>query len=270
MNSTPQGRTTPDSLDDEVFDDLIGDWAEELRAVVVDDLPQNTVDAVAEMATTAALTGAAAATTAGISAVGSTGGQTLSSLLISSISKFAASAAVVASIGAGGAIAGVLPDVLQTQAADLADIAGLSIPRPDVTVDVDGAGEVVVRVVDGVLEIVELDAEGSWNAEVLSRTDTGAVVVFVEDTATKTVTIVTDTAGDVSSVIEDHTSSDVGINGDATVTGDVDGNVDPAPASSTEVDVEIQGSTGADLDVPGIGITADGAVTVEGGLELGN
>ncbi len=166
----------------------------------------------------------------------------------------------------------LLPDPLQTGAADVAEIVGIELPRPDVRINVDGAGEVVVELVDGVLNIVGLDASGVWDASVVAETDTSVVVDFVSDTTTKTVTIVTDTTGEVTSTVETVTGSIApSLDGSATVDGEAETRadngavtVDGGSGASTEQNVD---SSGAEVDAEiQVEVEADLGIEIDTGL----
>ncbi len=96
----------------------------------------------------------------------------MSPFTATAMGKFAGSAAVVASIATGGAAVGALPDTLQAQAADVAEIANVELPRPGVRVDTDGAIEVIVDIVDGAPHAFDIDAEGGGEAKVEGETST--------------------------------------------------------------------------------------------------
>ena len=108
-----------------------------------------------------------------------------------------------------GAIAGILSDTMQSTVANAADNVGLGLPRPDIRLDVDGAGEIVFEMVDGVLTVVGIEGNAQWDAQIRSQTDTSAVVDFVSETQTKTVTLATNTVGEVETMIETASNSEL-------------------------------------------------------------
>ncbi len=266
--STHQSTDAVDSVgSEEPLGDLLSSWATDLRATVVSDFEPTVVETMAGLAaeTTLVSTGTLAAA-AGNSAGALTGGQTLSSVIASTMGKIAVSAALASSIATGGAVFGALPDPLQTGAADIAEVAGIELPRPDVRINVDGAGEVVLQLVDGVLTIVGLDASGTWDASIVSDTDTTVIVDFVSDATTKTVTIVSDTAGEVNSTVETVTGS-VGSKLDGSTV--VDGGIETYTGDGTvRVDAGANGSTGQSVNTPGADVSVDAGVEADLGIEI--
>ncbi|NNF54245.1 MAG: hypothetical protein HKN03_07365 [Acidimicrobiales bacterium] len=247
--------------------DLLSSWATDLRTTVVTDFEPAVVETMAGLAAETTLVSAGTlATAAGNTAGALTGGQTLSSVIASSMGKIAVSAALATSIATGGAVFGALPDPLQTSAADIAEIVGIELPRPDVRIDVDGAGEVVVELVDGVLHIVGLDARGNWEVSIKSETDTTVIVDFVSDTTTKTVTIVSDTVGEVNSTVETITGS-VGsaLEGSTAVDGGMETKTGD---DAIKVEADGTGSTGQTANTPGADANVDAGVEADLNVEI--
>lgn len=180
--------------------------------------------------------------------------------LTSAITKFAASAALAASFGAAAAVGGLLPAPMQNGAADLADHVGIDLPRPSVTVDVAGAGTIVVSVVDGVLEVVGVEGGAGWDATVRTQSDLTAVVDFVSDESTRTVTVVADRAGQITSTVEDGRAG-ARLGGSATGTGS--GSVEGGPATGSG---SVSGSGSAGVETPPAQVTVDADVGIDLGL----
>ncbi len=252
---------------EEALGNLLSSWATDLRATVVNDFEPTVVETMAGLAaeTTLVSTGTLAAA-AGNSAGALTGGQTLSSVIASTMGKIAVSAALATSIATGGAVFGALPDPLQTGAADIAEIVAIELPRPDVRVNVDGAGEVVLELVDGVLNVIGVDARGAWDASIVSETDTTVIVDFVSGTVTKTATIVSDTAGEVNSTVETVTGS-VGstLDGLTAVDGGMETNTGDG---AVRVDAGGNASTGQNINTPGADASVDVGVEADLGVEI--
>lgn len=246
--------------DDAALGDVVGHWAGELRSAVMVEMPPATVSTVADMASAASLAAAASVATAtGATAAGATsGGQAVTSFFATAIGKFVASATIVTSLGAAGAAGGALPDALQSAAADAAAGIGIEIPRPATQIEVDMAGDVFVETVDGVLSVVDLQAELGWEADVRFQDDTTAIIDFVSDSGMRTVTIATDTAGEITSFV-DAAARDAA---ETQIT--VDAGVDATSASGADSDGAGTTDEGSDSDVEATGggsISIGGTVT---------
>ncbi|MBT8197629.1 MAG: hypothetical protein KJO84_03905 [Acidimicrobiia bacterium] len=247
------GTGRPDPLDpDTNSQDPVAGWAEELRSAVVADLEPGDVTNVASLASAATAVGAGSlATAAGVAAGAATGGKTVTTLFGSMVAKLVATGALVAALGGGAAITGNLPAGIQNVAADVVANVGIDLPRAAVEVDVDGAGELIIDVVDGAVSIIELDATAGWTAKVRSQTDSEVIVDFVSDGVTKTVTAVQDQSGSISTDVA--TSTGISGNSDSGLDGQADTTVD----SELETPV-VDGSVGVGVDVDttiGVGLT---------------
>lgn len=263
MNERPTTSSAPSVADPdlEALEASVAEWAGGLRSHAVTEFDPAQVTHLAELASAAAVASAASlASTAGTTSGLLTGATKMTGLLTSTITKFAASAALAASFGAAAAVGGVLPAPMQSGAADLADHVGIDLPRPSVTVDVEGAGTIVVSVVDGVLEVVGVDAGTDWDATVRTQSDLTAVVDFVSDEGTRTVTVVADRAGQITSMVED-TRAGAGIDGSATGAGSAGDD-----GGSTAGSGSVSGSGAAGVETPPAQVTVDADVGIDLGL----
>ena len=182
----------------------------------------------------------------------------MTALFASTMAKFVAAGALVATIGGGAAVTGNLPAGMQNGAAEFATNIGIDLPRAEVAIGVDGAGELVLDVVDGALEVLELDASTGWNAEIRSQTEGEVVVDFVSEAGTKTVTAVQDATGKISSEVSSSAKAET--NGDAGSETSIDGKAETSTESNSEANLELpltgtNGSVETEVEVKGeIGI----------------
>lgn len=183
----------------------------------------------------------------------------MTALFASTMAKFVAAGALVATIGGGAAVTGNLPAGMQNGAADFATNIGIELPRAEVAIDVDGAGELVLDVVDGALEVIELDASTGWNAQVRSQTDGEVVIDFVSETGTRTVTAVQDLTGKISSEVASSAKAET--SGSAGSEPAVDGKAQARTESNSEAELE--------LPLTGTNGSVETKVEVEGEIGIG-
>lgn len=190
----------------------------------------------------------------------------MTGLFASTMTKIVVAGSLVATLGGGtAAVTGNLPATLQNGAAEIANSVGIEIPRAELAIDANGAGEVVLEIVDDTLGVVGIDANTGWTAEIRSQTDSEVIVDFVSETSTKTVTAVKDAAGEVTSNVEVSGSADTDAelnsqsnfetNDSGSLQGGVEGGFEgeldtelDTELGSGSVDVEIGGNAGLGLN----------------------
>lgn len=192
----------------------------------------------------------------------------MTGLFASTMTKLVVAGSLVATLGGGtAAVTGNLPAPLQNGAAGAASFIGIDLPKADLAIDANGAGKVVIEVVDDTLGIVGIDANTGWTAEIRSQTDTEVIVDFVSETSTKTVTAVKDAAGEITSNVEVSGSAKSEYN--AQLNSETEMSNDQGSPSGA-VDGEFEGDLETDLNT-GLG---SGSVDVEiggnSGLGLNN
>lgn len=226
-------------------------WERDLLSEVVDEMPTSTVGVIGAAAA-GAIASTTVATAAAVAAQGGTAmtmtGATVEAAASSNVAAKIAAGSLAAALAVGGsaAVTGNLPDGAQEATADAAARIGITLPRPEADVRVNGsldasageiitvgtAGRVGVTLEDGALRVTGTETRGAFTAHVVSETDGAILVEFRSATETVSV-LLTNVEGAIASSITTQ------------VHGSVEGRADAEGSVSTGAD------TGDDSSVKG-------------------